>query len=211
MACHEVGDRRAGPAIGDGRHDSPCGPGECQCCKMRRRTQSGVHILQLVRSLLCHPLASRTSTGVNSTPSDGVTAWIAANWPVPEVIGGISNDCRSRRWRSFGPNLRWCEACGSQTLPHDGQGPPFAHRKIPNLDNCLSRAPGRVGDRSAQSSKSSSSSRGAPSPAGCGAVGRCRNCGMWRSRGSRVSRAARSAGSRPIFGCSSTMSRKTSA
>jgi hypothetical protein len=23
--------------------------------------------------------------------------------------------------------------------PHDGQGPPFAHRKIPNLDNCLPR------------------------------------------------------------------------
>src|SRR6202011_5289490 len=41
-----------------------------------------------------------------------------------------------------------------------------------NLDSCLSRAPGRVGDRSAQSSKSSSSSRGAPAPAGCGAVGR---------------------------------------
>ena len=178
-------------------------------------------------AMLCSiPLASRTSTGVNSTPSDGVTAWIAANWPVPEVIGGISNDCRLRRWRfltktkkhcgshclsvttlqgQFCPNLRWCEACGSQTLPHDGQGPPFAHRKIP------SRAPGRVGDRSAQSSKSSSSSRGAPAPAGCGAVGRCRNCGVWRSRGSRASRAARSAGSRPIFGCSSTMSRKTSA
>src|SRR6516162_6453960 len=64
----------------------------------------------------------------------------------------------------FCPNLRWREACGSQTLPHDGQGPPFAHRKIPNLDSCLSRAPGRVGDRSAQSSKSSSSSRGAPAP-----------------------------------------------
>src|SRR6516165_1190360 len=33
--------------------------------------------------------------------------------------------------RQFCPNLRWCEACGSQTLPYDGQGPPFAHRKIP--------------------------------------------------------------------------------
>src|SRR6516165_5945825 len=53
-------------------------------------------------------------------------------------------------------------------------------------------------DRSAQSSKSSSSSRGAPAPAGCGAVGRCRNCGVWRSRGARASRAAHSAGSRPI-------------
>ena len=56
----------------------------------------------------------------------------------------------------------------------------FELSRIPNLDSCLSRAPGRVGDRSAQSSKSSSSSRGAPAPAGCGAVGRCRNCGMWR-------------------------------
>src|SRR5262249_45238378 len=62
-----------------------------------------------------------------------------------------------------------------------------------------------AGDRSAQSSKSSSS-RGAPAPARCGAVGRCRNCGVWWSRGSRASRAARSAGSRPILGCSSTMS-----
>ena len=72
----------------------------------------------------------------------------------------------------------------------------FELSRIPNLDSCLSRAPGRVGDRSAQSSKSSSSSRGAPAPARCGAVGRCRNCGVWRSRGSRASRAARSAGSR---------------
>jgi hypothetical protein len=34
------------------------------------------------------PLASRASTGVNSTPSDSATAWIAANWPVPEVMAG---------------------------------------------------------------------------------------------------------------------------
>jgi hypothetical protein len=49
----------------------------------------------------------------------------------------------ARAWlESDKTNLRWCEeACGSQT-PHDGQGPPFAHRKIPDLDNCLSRAPG---------------------------------------------------------------------
>src|SRR6266851_5436339 len=33
----------------------------------------------------------------------------------------------------------------------------FELSRIPNLDSCLSRAPGRVGDRSAQSSKSSSS------------------------------------------------------
>ena len=34
------------------------------------------------------PLASRASTGVNSTPIDGATAWIAANCAVPEVIEG---------------------------------------------------------------------------------------------------------------------------
>ena len=33
-------------------------------------------------------LASRASIGVNSTPSAGATAWIAPNWPVPEVIEG---------------------------------------------------------------------------------------------------------------------------
>ena len=46
----------------------------------------------------------------------------------------------------------------------------FELSRILNLDSCLSRAPGRVGDRSAQSSKSSSSSRGAPAPAGCGGI-----------------------------------------
>jgi hypothetical protein len=34
------------------------------------------------------PLASRASTGVNSSPSCGATAWIAPNWPVPEVMEG---------------------------------------------------------------------------------------------------------------------------
>ncbi len=29
--------------------------------------------------------ASRRLTGLNSTPSDGATAWIAANWPIPAV------------------------------------------------------------------------------------------------------------------------------
>ena len=32
--------------------------------------------------------ASRTSTGLNSTPSDGATAWMAANWPIPAVRAG---------------------------------------------------------------------------------------------------------------------------
>src|SRR4029453_11716720 len=34
------------------------------------------------------PPTSRASIGVNSTPSDGATAWIAANWAVPEVMEG---------------------------------------------------------------------------------------------------------------------------
>ena len=36
-------------------------------------------------------LTSRTSTGLNSTPSDDATTCIAANWPIP------SGDARSRR------------------------------------------------------------------------------------------------------------------
>ncbi len=28
--------------------------------------------------------ASRILTGLTSTPSDAATAWIAANWPIPE-------------------------------------------------------------------------------------------------------------------------------
>ena len=32
--------------------------------------------------------ASRTSTGLTSTPSDGATAWMAANWPIPAADGG---------------------------------------------------------------------------------------------------------------------------
>ena len=32
---------------------------------------------------------------VTSTPSEGATDWIAANWPVPADDGGIPNDCHS--------------------------------------------------------------------------------------------------------------------
>ena len=32
--------------------------------------------------------ASRASTGINSTPNDGATAWMAANWPIPEATAG---------------------------------------------------------------------------------------------------------------------------
>src|SRR6185436_11863160 len=32
--------------------------------------------------------ASRTSTGLNSTPSDGATAWMAPNCPIPEAMAG---------------------------------------------------------------------------------------------------------------------------
>ena len=46
--------------------------------------------------------ASRTSTGFNSTPSDGATAWIAANWPIPSADGAIPKDRRSRHaWRDL--------------------------------------------------------------------------------------------------------------
>ena len=40
--------------------------------------------------------ASRTSTGLNSTPNDGATAWMAANCPIPEAMVGIPKDRRSR-------------------------------------------------------------------------------------------------------------------
>ena len=42
--------------------------------------------------------ASRTSTGLTSIPSDGATAWITANWPIPRC-GWIPKDCRSRHAR----------------------------------------------------------------------------------------------------------------
>ena len=32
--------------------------------------------------------ASRTLTGLDSTPSDGATAWMAANWPIPAAMAG---------------------------------------------------------------------------------------------------------------------------
>ena len=32
--------------------------------------------------------ASRTSTGLNSTPKDGATAWTAPNCPIPEAMAG---------------------------------------------------------------------------------------------------------------------------
>ena len=32
--------------------------------------------------------ASRTLTGLTSTPSDGATAWMAANWPIPAAMAG---------------------------------------------------------------------------------------------------------------------------
>ena len=43
--------------------------------------------------------ASRTSTGLISTPNDGATDCIAANWPIPAGHGGIPKDRRSRHAR----------------------------------------------------------------------------------------------------------------
>ena len=40
--------------------------------------------------------ASRILTGLTSTPSDGATAWIAPNWPVPVAMDGIPKDRHSR-------------------------------------------------------------------------------------------------------------------
>ena len=36
--------------------------------------------------------ASRTLTGLNSTPNDGATAWMAPNWAIPDGYGGIPKD-----------------------------------------------------------------------------------------------------------------------
>jgi hypothetical protein len=38
-------------------------------------------------------------TGLTSTPSDGAVDWMATNWPIPAVMGGIPYDCRSRHAR----------------------------------------------------------------------------------------------------------------
>src|SRR5262245_45269763 len=38
--------------------------------------------------MACSISPSRTSIGVNSTRSDGATAWIAPNWPIPDVMEG---------------------------------------------------------------------------------------------------------------------------
>ena len=43
--------------------------------------------------------ASRTSIGLTSTPSDGATAWIAAELADPVAVGGIPKDRRSRHAR----------------------------------------------------------------------------------------------------------------
>ena len=40
--------------------------------------------------------ASRTSTGLNSTPNDGATAWMAAELADPGGDGGIPKDRRPR-------------------------------------------------------------------------------------------------------------------
>ena len=43
--------------------------------------------------------ASRTLTGLTSTPSDGATAWMTANWPIPAAMAGIPKDRHSRHAR----------------------------------------------------------------------------------------------------------------
>ena len=40
--------------------------------------------------------ASRTSTGLTSTPTDGATAWMTGELADPGAYGGISKDRRSR-------------------------------------------------------------------------------------------------------------------
>ncbi len=40
--------------------------------------------------------ASRTSTGLNSTPNDGATAWTAPNCPIPEAMAGSPMHRRPR-------------------------------------------------------------------------------------------------------------------
>ena len=42
--------------------------------------------------------ASRTSIGLTSTPSDGATAWMAANWPIPrDMLGSRRTAARVTR------------------------------------------------------------------------------------------------------------------
>ena len=43
--------------------------------------------------------ASRTLIGLTSTPSDGATVWMAANWPIPAAMRWIPKDRRARHAR----------------------------------------------------------------------------------------------------------------
>ena len=67
--------------------------------RARRHDQAAIRSARECRDGALDLAASRTLTGLTSTPSDGATAWIAANWPSPAGIGGIPKDCRSRHAR----------------------------------------------------------------------------------------------------------------
>jgi hypothetical protein len=158
------------------------------------RTKAGANELVTALGRVCHRLRGERLVRVGAPKGTPVEVIDELN---KEIQGIIDRNCA---WH-FVTSPRRCAELDWRHPPRIGVAPwrsssrrpsspggrrretRFELSRIPNLDSCLSRAPGRIGDSSAQSSKPSSSSRGAPAPAGCGAVGRCRNCGVWRSRG----------------------------
>ena len=56
----------------------------------RLPSRSGRHWLERAKAVTARSIsgASRTSTGLNSTPKDGATVWTAANCPIPDAMAG---------------------------------------------------------------------------------------------------------------------------
>ena len=57
---------------------------------MRSPSRSGRHSSARAKAATARSIsaASRTLTGLTSTPNDGATDWIAPNWPIPAVMAG---------------------------------------------------------------------------------------------------------------------------
>ena len=56
----------------------------------RSPSRSGRHSPERAKAATARSIspASRTLIGLTSTPSDGATAWMAANWPIPAAMAG---------------------------------------------------------------------------------------------------------------------------
>ena len=76
-----------GQSVPGRQRDDQIAMNDCQCA---RRARSGRHSSERAKAVTARSIspASRTSTGLSSTPNDGATAWIAPNWPIPAVMAG---------------------------------------------------------------------------------------------------------------------------